>query len=413
MAARYVESLGGKPQATVIGTSILTSSVNAALANGMAAHADETDDSHCAAVPIPAASHRAGGAGDCGIAGCSGTDLMPAVVLGYDIAPRVNSALGFCKLGPTPQYPLPGTFGSDRGGSRMVRLDPSGCAGLLLCGRAGLGCALLAPRPRTCREGFDFGGMAPAMASAGDDGRVGLHRRRRRLGGAKNFFTAIGSEKPVPGELTAKVGSRFEIMNTQSRNGSPATVQSVLDGVTVLPEDRGRARRQDRGIIVEASRTRYNRQQSRHPGHLPAAPRRYDDRGRRRDVRQHSRRRPHERPQGAGVVRKLVEAVPNQELVTAVPARQSIVKIETTDGRTLSHRTYEVRGTPGNPMEADEVSAKALDLMAPILGADRANELIAAIDKFDGSRSGVRTAGGCCRSSLDFGHTSRGWPLWR
>jgi hypothetical protein len=52
------------------------------------------------------------------------------------------------------------------------------------------------------------------------------------------------------------------------------------------------------------------------------------------------------------VVRKLIEAKPNQELVSAVPARQSIVKIETTDGRTLSHRTYEVRGTPGNPMDA-------------------------------------------------------------
>ena len=52
-------------------------------------------------------------------------------------------------------------------------------------------------------------------------------------------------------------------------------------------------------------------------------------------------------------IRKLVEAVPNQELVTAVPARQAIVKIETADGRTLSHRTYEVRGTPGNPMDAE------------------------------------------------------------
>src|SRR5271169_5929203 len=40
MAARYVDSLGGKPQATVIGTGILTSAVNAALANGMAAHGD-------------------------------------------------------------------------------------------------------------------------------------------------------------------------------------------------------------------------------------------------------------------------------------------------------------------------------------------------------------------------------------
>jgi 2-methylcitrate dehydratase PrpD len=91
-------------------------------------------------------------------------------------------------------------------------------------------------------------------------------------------------------------------------------------------------------------------------------------------------------------IRKLVEAVPNQELVTAVPARQSIVKIETTDGRTLSHRTYEVRGTPGNPMGADEVAAKALDLMAPILGKARADELIAAVYRLDafGPVSGLR-----------------------
>src|SRR5258706_6171151 len=46
MAARYVESLGGKPQATVIGTGILTSTVNAALANGMSDHGGQTDDSH-------------------------------------------------------------------------------------------------------------------------------------------------------------------------------------------------------------------------------------------------------------------------------------------------------------------------------------------------------------------------------
>jgi 2-methylcitrate dehydratase PrpD len=45
-AARYVDSLGGKPQAMVIGSRIVTSTVNAALANAMAAHADETDDTN-------------------------------------------------------------------------------------------------------------------------------------------------------------------------------------------------------------------------------------------------------------------------------------------------------------------------------------------------------------------------------
>src|SRR4030088_2814090 len=48
LAGAYVGRLGGRPEATVIGTHIVTSAVNAALANGMMGHADETDDSHLA-----------------------------------------------------------------------------------------------------------------------------------------------------------------------------------------------------------------------------------------------------------------------------------------------------------------------------------------------------------------------------
>ena len=75
-----------------------------------------------------------------------------------------------------------------------------------------------------------------------------------------------------------------------------------------------------------------------------------------------------------------------------MPARQAIVKIDTADDRTLSHRTYEVRGTPGNPMDQSEVDAKALDLTAPVLGEGRAKELIAAIGNLDrfGPVSGLR-----------------------
>jgi len=42
-----------------------------------------------------------------------------------------------------------------------------------------------------------------------------------------------------------------------------------------------------------------------------------------------------------------------------------------------------VRGTAANPMEAKEIEAKALDLMAPILGAGRAKDLVAAVDALD------------------------------
>jgi 2-methylcitrate dehydratase PrpD len=46
LATTYVRSMAGAPLCTVVGADFLTTPVDAALANGMMAHADETDDSH-------------------------------------------------------------------------------------------------------------------------------------------------------------------------------------------------------------------------------------------------------------------------------------------------------------------------------------------------------------------------------
>ena len=59
VAAQFIANLGGHHEATVMGTELVSSTVNAAFCNAMAAHADETDDSHlgglfhpgCAIVP--------------------------------------------------------------------------------------------------------------------------------------------------------------------------------------------------------------------------------------------------------------------------------------------------------------------------------------------------------------------------
>src|SRR5207342_2308164 len=52
-AMGYVKALGGAKEACVIGSNIVTTAVNAALANGMLAHADETDDSHAPSLTHP------------------------------------------------------------------------------------------------------------------------------------------------------------------------------------------------------------------------------------------------------------------------------------------------------------------------------------------------------------------------
>ncbi|MDE2801302.1 MAG: MmgE/PrpD family protein, partial [Chloroflexota bacterium] len=78
MAEKYVRTLGGVPESVVMTTDVVTSAANAALANGMMGHADETDDfdpsskAHpgCSVVPAAWAMAEREGA--------SGAELLPA-----------------------------------------------------------------------------------------------------------------------------------------------------------------------------------------------------------------------------------------------------------------------------------------------------------------------------------------------
>ena len=92
-AIAYAKTLGGAKEACVIGSKIITTAVNAALTNGMLAHADETDDSHAPSLTHPG----------CGIVPAAlamaererrnGTELLCAVALGYDVGCRLTQSL--------------------------------------------------------------------------------------------------------------------------------------------------------------------------------------------------------------------------------------------------------------------------------------------------------------------------------
>jgi 2-methylcitrate dehydratase PrpD len=396
-AARYVDGLGGKPQATVVGTNLLTSTVNAALANGMASHGDETDDSHlkgrfhpgCGIVPAALATAEA--------AGRSGNDLLRAVTLGYDIGARSIYSLGFGALYTEPHstHTLATTFGAVAAAAGMLRLDPTQVRhAISFAAQQGSGVPNWERDREHVEKAFDFGGMgARNGVSAATMVASGMTGVEDPLGGEKNMFTALGGPKPQPGELIAELGKRFEVIDTSIKKwcvGSP--LQSVLDCVAELlkdPEVRaGRIKR----IVVDMPADRLHIVDNKTiPDiclqHLVALM--IVDGGAGFDSVHDFARMTDPKVLS---VRKLVEAVGNKELVTAVPARQAIVAIETADGRKLSHRTYEVRGTPGNPMDKSEVDAKALDLMVPVIGEGRAKELIAAIGNLDrfGAVSGLR-----------------------
>jgi 2-methylcitrate dehydratase PrpD len=387
-AARYVDTLGGKPQATVIGTSIVTSSVNAALANGMSAHGDETDDSHLAGRFHPGCGIVPAALATAELAGRSGNDVLRAVALGYDIGARSTPALGFRQLYTERHstHSIATTFGATAAAAAMLRLDPRQVRhAFSMAAQQASGVPYWERDREHVEKAFDFGGMgarngvtAATMVAAGLTGIDDF------MSGKKNMFTALGDQDAAAEKMTAELGTRYEVMATSIKKwcvGSP--LQSVLDAVTALLEDPAVRAGQIRRIVVDMPADRLHIVDNRTiPDiclqHLVALM--IVDNGAGFDSVHDFARMSDPR---VLAIRKLVEAVPSEELAKAKPARQAIVKIETADGRTLSHRTYDVRGTPGNPMSAQEVAAKALDLTAPILGKARAEELNAAIAKFD------------------------------
>src|SRR3977135_61707 len=93
-ALQFTGAYGGKEVATVVASKILCGPIDAALANGVLAHADETDDSHapsqshpgCAVVPAALAAGAE--------FRIDGTRFLRAVTLGYDIGTRITMAMG-------------------------------------------------------------------------------------------------------------------------------------------------------------------------------------------------------------------------------------------------------------------------------------------------------------------------------
>ena len=386
LAARYVDSLGGKPQATVIGSSIVTSAVNAALANAMSAHADETDDTNpvgpvhlgCSAVSAALATAE--------LADRSGRDLLRAVTLGYDVGARVVAALGVGQ-GPRRRSPsvLTSTFISAAAAAAMLRLDQRQVRHTLsYAAQQASGIGFWTRDREHIEKAFDFAGMgARNGVMAATMVAMGFSAVDDPFSGRENIYTAL-ADNPAPEKLLAELGSSYAVFGTTIKKWSVgAPLQAVLDSMATLLADpavrEGNIKHIRVDMPTEALRIVDN---STIPDlclqHLVALM--VVDRGASfasvHDVGRMSDPK-------VLAVRKLVELIGSEELQNATPARQAIVQIETADGRSLSHRTRVVRGTAANPMDAKEIEAKALDLMAPVLGAGRAKDLVAAVDALD------------------------------
>lgn len=377
MAAKYARLQGGTPEAVVAGTDVVTSAVTAALANGMTAHADETDDSHFAS-----RSHLGCGVVPAALAmaekeGRSGLDMLKAVVLGYDIGGRSTVCLGVDWFydGAHSTHSFASLFGAAAAAGALAGLSQDQVRWLLsFTAQQASGVNCWQRDGDHIEKAFDFGGMgarngvaAATMVQAGFTGVDDV------FSGPRNFFDAYSYEGARPELLVEALGTRYEIVLTNIKKwtvGSP--IQAVFDSVQALILENKLEPDDIETLTIRMSDKESHVVDNRHMANINLqhmvsvmvidktvsfAAAHDDDRMTDPDIL---------------AVKERVRLVPDP----AIPRRKPIVEMTTRDGRQLTHRTPAVRGTPDNPMERQEVEDKALDLLKGPLGDSKARDLI-------------------------------------
>src|ERR1043165_9627895 len=383
-AIGYVRTLAGNREASVVGSRILTTAVNAALANGMLAHADETDDSHA-----PSLTHPGCGIVPAALAvaereSSSGEALLRAVALGYDIGCRLTMSLNayeFREDGHSTHSFGP-MFGAAVAAGSLLRLNEKQTRYLLsYTAQQASGISCWMRDEEHIEKAFDFGGMPArngvAAASMVSHGFTGVEDA---FSGERSFFVAYGRD-PKPEKLVEDLGEVYEIMNTNIKRwsvGSP--IQAPLDALSLLlPFNAEEVEKIIIRVAHQGANTTNNRDM---PDicmqHLCAVMildgtvsfKTSHDEKRMKDPK-------------VLALRKKIELLGDDALTKAMPSRQGIVEVFLRGERKLRHHMTAVRGTAENPMAREEVDAKSYDLVAPVLGKDRARKLCDAIWNLD------------------------------
>ena len=382
-AITFVRGQGGTPEATVLTTNIRTSAINAALANGMFGHADETDDfepvtkAHPGCAVVPAAFALAEREGR------SGTEFLRAVTLGYDLCCRFLMALGPDHVRATHRSAegTSATFGAVGAAASLARLNEEQMRyALSYAAQQVSGLWSWVRDNEHIEKAFDFGGMGTrngvTAALMVQSGFTGV---REVLDGEHNMIDAM-SREPRPEEMVAGLGTRFFVTETAIKTFSVGyPIQAPLDALLTLRRQHGLtadnverivARLPEDGANIVNGRAMpdVNIQYILAVGLLDGTVTFTDS---------HSFEKLKD-PRVMAVMKR-VELVGDRALVVPDAPRSGHVEVTLRDGRRVSHFTRHAPGTKENPVDAAAINAKVRDLMTPVIGAPRTEEVIRTV----------------------------------
>lgn len=384
---RYAEGVGGPAVAPVLGTSLRAPLVEAALANGMSAHADESDDSHeesqthpgCGVVPaaIVVADET----------DASGMAFLRATVLGYEMTIRLATALGSSmtfKSSSLSSHAYGPLFGAGYAAGSLMGFDAERFAILLnYLAQEASGLTTWRLDQRHTLKSYVFAGMpasngvkAAALVRSGFTGGGDALNLANR-----NILDAI-CPSPRPEALIDGLGTQYAILDTDIKNypvGYPiASPLAALEKIIAM--------RNFNATDVTEIRTYYNEDWYKVIGdesRMPDVNMRYclavtllD--GRLTFDAAHDAQRM-AAPDVVNLGNRIRMLPPKPHL------DRFAVRVEVDVGGEVlvAEQDRYVRGRKENPMSRAQVHAKALELMAPVIGLDNARAAIGMVDDLD------------------------------
>ena len=251
-----VRMLDPAPQSSILGRADKVDMASAALVNGITSHTFDFDDTHLKTVIHPAGPVASALLALAEVTNASGRELIDALVLGVDVECRIGNCMypdhylrGWHITGST------GTLGAAAACARLLGLDEL---------RTTWAMGIAASQPIGMRE--QFGTMTKPFHPGGA-ARAGLTSALL----AKNGFTASTKALEAPrgychvvstkndwNEITGELGRRFEIsFNTYKPFACGIVIHPIIDGASQLraqgvkPEDVERVELRVHPLVVE------------------------------------------------------------------------------------------------------------------------------------------------------------------
>jgi 2-methylcitrate dehydratase PrpD len=385
-ALEYALREGGSPDAGVIASDIVTSAGAAALANGIFAHADETDDVHTSTTTHPGAAVVPAALAIGEREGRSGADVLRAIALGYDICGRHGRAMDLREMHRSgiAINNHSQTFGAAAAAGALMGLSPRDIRFVLsYAAEQASGVPPFTRDTEHIQKAFGSGRAAQNGVAAALMVASRFTGMEDVFSNSSNYFEVYAPKADLT-HLTAGLGIDFEVSQTSIKNwptGGPT--QAPLSLLQGLIRERGITGDQVESVVVRMAPLDVGIvDNSMMPNigvqHLVAlilvdGTVSFDsahDYSRITDPRVLD-------------LRQRIEIVKTERMADAVRRWRAEVDLTLLDGRRFSEEVLAVKGSVENPMDREGESTKARALFAPVIGSDRSEELLAALWDFD------------------------------